>query len=511
MRASLVFPSGAGRFLIPLVLAFACAALLLQKIDLSIVDLGRHLKNGDVLLHGTWAEKQAVLHANFYSYAQGEFPFVNHHWLSGVVFYSIWRAVHFEGLTVLYFALVAASLIVMYLAVRRAYGTTIAAPLAALAVPLLAWRYEVRPEAFSYLLTAVFYAVLLAWQQGRLQDRWLYVLPVLMLLWVNLHIGFVFGFLLIGFFALKSADYGRKLWPVAALSVFAALLNPNLLAGLLYPLNIFRNYGYSVAENQSIVGLESRGMAGAWEYTFFYWMLGLAAGSFVLRWFVKKPGSATRGPEALLLGAVAFLALNAVRNLPFFALLMIPMVAGNLHDVFSAGKNLLSSTSLRVGSAVVFGIGLLYSSQQYEGKQRNFGIGLRDGVEATMDFLRANHIAGPWFNDMDNGGYLIFHSQPVFVDGRPEAYPAEFLEKSYTGALSDEAVWHDLDAKYHFNAIVCSLEDAFPPIERFLIARAHDSAWAPVYTDYYSLVFVRRTDGNADVIRAHEIPQSQFR
>jgi hypothetical protein len=106
---------------------------------------------------------------------------------------------------------------------------------------------------------------------------------------------------------------------------------------------------------------------------------------------------------------------------------------------------------------------------------------------------------------------LIFHSQKVFVDGRPEAYPAEFLEKSYIGALSDDGVWHDLDVKYHFNAIVCSLEDGFPPIERFLIARAHDPDWAPVYTDYYSLVLVRRTNSNAEVIRAHEIPQEQFR
>jgi hypothetical protein len=507
MRASLV-----GKFLIPVVLASACAALLLQKIDLSIVDLGRHLKNGDVLLHGAWAEKQAVLHANFYSYAEGDFPFVNHHWLSGVVFYLVWRWAQFEGLTILYLGLTAASIVVLYLAVRRGYGTEIAAPLAALAVPLVAWRYEVRPEAFTYLLTAVLYAVLLGWQEGRVKDKWLYSLPALMLLWVNLHIGFVFGFLLIGFFAMKTwGARAKALWPMTALTVVAALLNPNLLAGLLYPLNIFRNYGYSIAENQSIAGLEQRGLAGAWEYSLFYDLIALAAGSFLLRWFRKKPGSAARTPEALLLGAVGVLAFSAVRNLPLFALLMVPVVAANVHDVLSAGKNHLNSGWLRAGSAIVFGIGLLYAGRQYEDKQGNFGVGLRDGVEATVDFLNANRIAGPWFNDIDNGGYLIFHSQKVFVDGRPEAYPAEFLEKSYIGALSDDRAWHDLDAKYHFNAIVFSLEDAFPPIERFLIARAHDPDWAPVYTDYYSLVFVRRTNSNAEVIRAHEIPQEQFR
>jgi hypothetical protein len=506
MRTSLF-----GKVLIPVVLAAACGALLLQKTDLTIVDLGRHLKNGEVLLHGSWNERQAVLHTNFYSYAAGDAPFVNHHWLTGVVFYLVWRAAHFEGLTILYMMLVSEAVVVLYLAVRRACGTAVAAPLASLALPLVAWRYDVRPEAFTYLLTAVFYAVLLAWQEQRLKDRWLYSLPCLMLLWVNLHIGFVFGFLLIGFFVLKNMRRWRRLWPVAALSLLAGLLNPSLLAGLLYPLNIFRNYGYSVAENQSILGLEQRGMAGPWEYTFFYDLLALAAGSFLLRWFRKKPASPSRASEALLLGSAGFLAFNAVRNLPLFALLMIPVVAANFHDALSIGKDLLDSFWLRSASAVVFGIGLLVIYSEFQEKQANFGVGLRDGVGATMDFLQANRIAGPWFNDIDNGGYLIFHSQKVFVDGRPEAYPTDFLEKSYIGALSDDDVWRGLDAKHRFNAIVCSLEDAFPPIERFLIARAHDADWAPVYTDYYSLVFVRRTDGNAEVIRAHEIPQEQFR
>jgi hypothetical protein len=507
MRSSLF-----GKFLIPAVLAAACMLLVFQKIDLTVVDLGRHLKNGDVLLHGSWAEKQAVLHTNFYSYASGDAAFVNHHWLSGFVFFLVWHWFHFEGLTILYSILVAAAVVAMYLAVRRAYGTAIAAPLASLAVPLVAWRYEVRPEAFTYLLTAAFYAVLLGWQEGWFKHEWLYVLPVLMLLWVNLHIGFVFGFLLIGFSALKCIRRWGQLWPAAALSLVAALLNPNSLAGLLYPLNIFRNYGYSISENQSILGLAGRGLAGAWEYTFFYWLLGLAAGSFVVGWFRKKPANAaSRLPEALLLGTVGFLAFNAVRNLPMFGLLMVPIVASNFHAPLTGGKNLLNSLWLRAASAIVFGIGMLCAGQQYDERQGNFGMGLHDGVEATADFLNANRIAAPWFNDIDNGGYLIFHSQRVFVDGRPEAYPAEFLEKTYIGALSDDAVWHEVDAKYRFNAIVCSLEDAFPAIERFLLARAHDPDWAPVYTDYYSLVFVRRTEANAAVIRAHEIPQDQFR
>lgn len=115
------------------------------------------------------------------------------------------------------------------------------------------------------------------------------------------------------------------------------------------------------------------------------------------------------------------------------------------------------------------------------------------------------------FNDFDIGGYLLYHRYQVFVDGRPEAYPPGFFQNGYIPALSDDSAWRRLDDRYHFNAIVISMQDGFPPIETFILTRVRDAEWAPVYTDPYSLIFVRRTDRNDAVIRAHLIPRSAFR
>src|SRR5579863_1377301 len=198
------------RFLVPAVFAAACFVLLLQTTDLSLVDLGRHLKNGEVLLHGSWQEKQAVLHTNFYSYTEGDFPFINHHWLSGVVFFLIWRLASFEGLTIFYAALVSLALLLFYWIAQRASNAIIAAPLAALALPFVTWRADVRPEGFTYLFLAVFLGVLTAWYQERLRTPWLYSLPLVMCFWVNLHIGFILGFVLLGMFFLKVYPEARN-------------------------------------------------------------------------------------------------------------------------------------------------------------------------------------------------------------------------------------------------------------------------------------------------------------
>src|SRR5438128_2309762 len=50
------------------------------------IDLGRHLKNGELLLSPAASQ---ILHTNFYSYTQPDLKFVNHHWLAGIVFYAV--------------------------------------------------------------------------------------------------------------------------------------------------------------------------------------------------------------------------------------------------------------------------------------------------------------------------------------------------------------------------------------------------------------------------------------
>lgn len=51
----------------------------LEKINLTTADLGRHLKNGEMVLNGEWG----ILTTNFYSYTEPGFPVVNHHWGGG--------------------------------------------------------------------------------------------------------------------------------------------------------------------------------------------------------------------------------------------------------------------------------------------------------------------------------------------------------------------------------------------------------------------------------------------
>ena len=94
-QAPLLFKEGTTLAFV-LILAFY-GSLLLHKIDLPAADdLPRHIQNGATLLHGN----TDILHKNVYAYTEGEYPFTNHHWLSGVIFYVLQRLVGFDGLVV---------------------------------------------------------------------------------------------------------------------------------------------------------------------------------------------------------------------------------------------------------------------------------------------------------------------------------------------------------------------------------------------------------------------------
>src|SRR6202044_318114 len=110
----------------------------------------------------------------------------------------------------------------------------------------------------TYFLSGVFLWVLWHWRRrAREWRRYIWLLPVLMLFWINLHIGFVFGFLVLGAFGLEQLIEDLRLkikdktQPVFSKNflqlvyislawVLAALITPSFVRGFLYPLYIFK-------------------------------------------------------------------------------------------------------------------------------------------------------------------------------------------------------------------------------------------------------------------------------
>ncbi len=493
-----------------LILAFY-AIFLTHKVNLVTADLGRHIKNGEVIF-----ESMRVLTHNYYSYTTPDFPTLNHHWASGLLFFGFWKYFGFGGVELLFIAVSLATLWLFVKSVRSESNVGLIGLASIPAVFLLAQRTEIRPEAFSYFFIAIFFLVLLRFRdnpQNPKYIRLLYALPFLEVIWANLHIYFVFGPVMVGTFLVESwfanRQISKKLFFTLIFTSLAVFITPFGVKGIVEVLTIFNNYGYTLAENQSVWFLYK--FPGQhtnlllFQIGFYITALSLLVPVFRKEW--------RRIEISTLLFFLGFggMAWFAERNFALFGFFMIPIVVTNLRGFISSLQPLERKVldGFAVGSLLlVILLALFGGMTKYFPYWRSGGFGLEEGNSSAGEFWKKEGLKGPIFSNYDIGGYLIFHLFPqekVFVDNRPEAYPAEFFQKTYIPMQEDDAIWREKLNEYNFNAIVFSHTDMTPWGQQFLVSRARDSQWVPVFLDRYIIIFLRQNDGNKSVIDKYRV------
>ena len=157
-------------------------------------DMFMHLRTGSLIL-----EEQRIPDTDPFSFTAGGNRWTCREWLYSVILYMLHGAVDQQGLIVIKSIIILLSAIAVYRLIRR---RNVNVPLAG-GVTLLAFM-AMRSEFFigPHLLTHLFLPLILLWIFDLLDhDRKTVLLsPLLMIVWVNMHGGFVFGLLLLIFF-----------------------------------------------------------------------------------------------------------------------------------------------------------------------------------------------------------------------------------------------------------------------------------------------------------------------
>jgi hypothetical protein len=488
-------------------LLFALAYILLSSQQISLrksADLGRALRDGELVMAG----QTAVLHQNFYSYTNPTAAFPNHHWLAELLAYGTSKAIGWEGLNLSYMALGAVALLLYFRIAEREAGLQVTAPFAAALLPLMIVRPGVRPEVFSMLLVAVFFNILWCVHRRTLPARWLWMLPILEILWVNFHAGFALGPVLIGAFLavelmqIREAGRAAKLATLAAVlvvTVLAGLANPNGIRGLLFPVTVSSNYGMDVRENLSMFQLQDTAVVPIMEIAVLF-LAGVWVTAYRRRVRIEWP-------LLLLSGAFGLMSLIFYRIYVFAGGFILVAICANIALIRAHPKTAKSKTKTKpsmawlgwIWTAALCGI-IAFAAPRWN----DVGLGLEAGDADLAQFLRANHIAGKVFNGFANGAYLIHYlpEQKVYIDSRPEAYPAAFVRDDYTRALQDEDAWRRVVAVYDFD-FICFIQMNHEE-GQFILRRLKDPEWAAVRAES-DVVLVRRKPQFADLIAKHQL------
>jgi hypothetical protein len=472
-------------------------------------DAGRHLTVGEYLLSAG-----RLLREDVFSFTMFGQPFVPYEWLAEVASAATYRVLGLAGPLLLHGAVIALTFSLVFAWLRRRGES----PLLALAVVLLVTataqiHWLARPHVFTFLGTAVFCLILDDWRAGRLSHKWLWALPGAMVLWANLHGGFVVGLLLIATYLgadilrwiggtreipTGAARSVRELFPVALITMAATCVNP---VGPALLGHVFGWFGNTLLINVTQEYL-SPNFHQASLRAFAAMILVAVAG---VAWSRRRPAL----HEGLLLLGFLYLALFSGRNVPLFAIVVAPVLARQLAAMPLPGGRLSTGVG-RVTAWVgrrdrlvarsdgrsrlhVWPVAALVGLAAVAFVQRDAGTPL--GVQfdpawqpvAAVAYLKAHPVQGHMFNNFIWGGYLLHElwpTQRVFIDGQTDFY-GEALTQEYLDVADVKPDWRDVLDRYDVQWIIYPSDSA---LEQVLIASGN---WDTVYRDSVAVVLTR--------------------
>lgn len=483
-------------YLLLLLIVIYFSLFYLQVHDFIVSDLGRHLTNGRIIV-----ETKSIPRTNLYSYTFPGYPTIMHHWGAGVIYYWIHSFFGFSGLTLFTAAIYLTSIsICIFLGLRLTSPPAVIAS-TILALPLIVSRTSIRPESFSYLFLSLELLIIHLVQQKTFPAKFLYLLPLIQLVWINTHIFFFLGLITLAVFYLSSIVHTsclplrHPLKNVLFLSLLFSLINPFGFQALLSPFQVLTDtQTQKVLENLNVFSYLSH-FEGS-DYAQFIVLLFLSLGS-IFSW-IKHDQVKLRLAPVLLLFLFGFLGVAMVRNIALFGFIFVPYGALILHtylDQFKPRVQRNLSQAVLFGSVVLLILGSQVQGHYYGVNTKYLGLEMMPGQENAARFIQDHGLPGPIFNNYDIGGYLIYYlypNIPVFTDNRPEAYPDQFFSEIYFPIQTDEFTWQQAEAAYGFQTVIVSYHDFTNELNSLLTRLQHNNQWQQVYQDDYILIFTKK-------------------
>jgi hypothetical protein len=433
-------------------------------------------------------------------------PWVAWEWLYDVIVGRLELSANLNGVvwfTAVVIATVFAGL--FRLLVKRGTDVLVALLLTLLAMSASTIHFLARPHVLSWLFVLIWLWILESRESDEHHsDKRLWLLPLLMLIWVNVHGGFLLGLVLLGIFWLGSVwtwlrlsesrieqslqkiaagKRVRQLTLVGLASAVASLVNP-------YGWHLHAHI-YAYLSNRFFMDhideFQSPNFHGIAQRCFLVLLL-IAIATLACR------GNRLRLSQTLLMIFAVYAALYSSRNIPISSI-FLAAIAGSLICLpgtwgFLRRMGVMDSTRRGHLWPIVATIATLMIAL-------NGGrIGSRPLMDAHFDgrrmpvdavsFVAQSGVRGPVLSPDNWGGYLIYRRYPrnkVVIDDRHDFYGEPFL-RSYLTMMHVEPGWEEF-FKSRSSCLV------LPRRAALSVVLSKTPEWKPVYSDDVAIVFVR--------------------
>jgi hypothetical protein len=423
------------------------------------------------------------------------------------------------------------------LLLRRGTNMLVALVLVLLAASAAMIHFLARPHVVSWLFTVAWFWILdssdescwtsgsesLAASETNPRRGWvLWLLPPLMLVWVNVHGGFLVGFVLLAIYWCSAAwqwlrpagdrfeDILRKIRAGQFVRVLTLIGVASGLATLANPYGFqLHTHIYRYLTSRFLMDHINEFQSPNFHYVAQKCFAGLLLLTLVALAATRPASGPTRVSQILVVIFAVYSGLYASRNIPASALLLILVIGPWLSEAMETFRNRRVAAQgfaytrfLQRMEAIEFSlrghlwpIALVVLTCWIAAHGGKLGATpLMDAhfdtkrfPVAAADYVTKENLQGPLVSPDDWGGYLIYRLYPrvrMVIDDRHDFYGEEFL-KSYLKMVNVEPGWEDFLQQHQAHCVVVPRESALANI------LAETGGWKAVYGDDVATLFVR--------------------
>lgn len=376
-------------------------------------------------------------------------------------------------------------------------------------ITLMGYEYRLlnRPEIISHLFSVLFLTVLL---KSRTNWRVLLYLPLLQLIWSNMHDAFVIGWVLIAlylfseFIRLKQKTLNKSsliVFIILVSCILISMVNPLGIRAILYPFNLANQ----LEVNQYTPELFSFTSKEYWTHKEPYIMMVL----FLVHFLVWMRGSKKDWFSLLIICSFFILGLRTYRNIAFFILLQCPLLLSYVPVLDKEKKGVPLNLILSTLILFVFSFSII-TNKYYKalGSSERFGFNVSPlttpfGISQYMD---KNTIEEPVFTDYLTSAYLLWEHHPSFksyIDLRDlDVYSAQDFAHYYN-VINNVSLFEKELQKWNIHSIILYTGDYFN-LHQYLY---QSNYWHLKYLDFHTALYTTG-DSSLQLNDSITMPQS---
>ncbi len=464
-----------------------------------------HIANGKAMV-----EQGRIINEEIFSYTRPGVRFSNHEWLSQVLFYLIFK--NGGPLAVVLFKS-AITVLIAFLIFKTARfmgaGTSLSALLMVIAILAGVMRYRERPEMFSLLFISLLAFIFYGFKAGRLKSRYVFIIPVIMVLWDFLH-GALYGFMFLSAFVIgetiksifpKSAGgnagslggrrsepgYIKTLLIVYLVSVTAMVINPYALRSY----DIFLEF---LRTNRMVLNTNEFTPPDFTNFPLFWLLFVFVAGLSLF--FIKKVDLT----HMFILIPFAALALKYNRVSVVFDLLAVPILAYYASLMRERAKSRLLAACGRILCYAALSAALVYILLLkffFADGPFTFGYKVNNLLlpVGVTRFIEQSGLKGNMYNPGHFGGYLAYYLYPkrkIFL------YNHHAVFGDFPSIVENRNLIEDYNIQY------AVLERYWGNSQSYGAIFAPEF-WIPVFWDDAAVVVVRNIPENYSFINKYRL------